>query len=190
MEGEERDAKRKGDVGLRERHSERRQQRRNVPGEEIRVFEDREDEEISRDRDGERGPARRAVPVVDDPRGEEVEDDREQQDEDEARFSPGIENKGEQERDDIFALCRRGDEIRGQEDRQEVEQERYRGKDHNRNASAQLPDSRDCAWRGRHTGLPVRVNPSFVLAEAVGDKRSERLQRLTRLNSRGGHRDR
>ena len=54
MEGEERDAERKGDIGLRQRQSERRQQRREIAGDEIGIFEHREDEKISRHRDGER----------------------------------------------------------------------------------------------------------------------------------------
>ena len=141
MEGEEGDSERKRDVGLRYRQSERRHHRREIAGDKIRVFEDRKDDEIAGDGDGERDPARRAVPVVDDQRGEEVEDDRENKDQDEARFTPGIEKEREQKRDDVLALDRRGQEVTSQEDGQEIEQERYRGKDHYRNACAELPDT-------------------------------------------------
>ena len=157
MEGEERDAERKGDIGLRQRQSERRQQRCEIAGDEIGVFEHREDEKISRHRDGERNSAGRALSFVNDQRGKEVEDDREQKDQDEARFSPGVEKEGEQQRDDILALDRRGEEIKSQKDRQEIEQERYRGKDHFRSACVELPVRWERACRGRHSDLPVRA---------------------------------
>ena len=125
MEGEEGDAERQGDIGLRHHNSERPEQRREIAGDEIRIFEQRKDEKVARHRDGKRHPARRALSAIDDQRRKKVEDDREQKDQDEARFSPGVEKEREQERDDVFALDRRGEEIKSQKDRQEIEQERY-----------------------------------------------------------------
>src|SRR5271170_7527402 len=164
MEGEERDAERKGDIGLRQRQSERRQQRREIAGDEIGIFEHREDEKISRHRDGERDSAGCALSFVDDQRGKEVEDDREQKDQDEARLSPGIEKQGEQQRDDILALDRRGEEIKSHKDGQEIEQERYRGKDHFRSACVELPVSWEGARRGRRSDLPVPASAGRTAA--------------------------
>jgi hypothetical protein len=47
MEGEEGDPERKMDIGRGHRQSERRQQTRQIGGDEIRIFEDREDEQTA-----------------------------------------------------------------------------------------------------------------------------------------------
>ena len=137
MEGEERDPERQMDIGRRNRQSERRQQTGQIGGDEIRVFEDPEDQKISRHRDRQRHFAGGTLPIINGQGGKEVEDDREQKNDDELRLSPGIEHQGEHKSNEVFSPDRRGDEIESQKDRQEVEQEGYRRKNHYRNACAQ-----------------------------------------------------
>ena len=146
VEGEERDPKRKVDIGRDNRQSERRDQTGEIGGDEIRVFEDAENEKISCHRDRQRDFARGALPIVDEQGGKEIEGDREQKDDDELRFSPCIEHQGEHQSQEIFAPDRRSDEIEGQKDRKEVEEESYRGKNHYRNAA---PSSPRIEWRLR-----------------------------------------
>ena len=54
MEGEEGDSERERDIGLRHCKPERRHELGEVAGDEIGIFEQREDEKIARHRNGER----------------------------------------------------------------------------------------------------------------------------------------
>src|SRR5271169_1521339 len=154
MEGEERDAQRQLDVGPDDVGAERLDKSSKISGDEIGVFEDSEHEKIDGDRDAKRGLARRAIPPVDRNRRGVVENDGEQQDRQKARITPGVENEGEDERDNVFAGDGRGQEIAGDENRQKVEQERDRRKYHTRIAFASRARGtnrgpRSNSWRNR-----------------------------------------
>ena len=136
VEGEERDAERQLDVGLAEVVAERLQERGEIGGDEVRVFEDAEHEEIAGDREAERPLPARAGVAVDDDRRDIVEGDGEQEDQQEARLAPGVEDEREQQRDDVLADDGRRQDVTGDENRQEIEKERDRGKHHARIAFA------------------------------------------------------
>ena len=80
VEGEERDADRQQHARHDDRlHAQRQEQRVDVVGEEVRVLEDAEDDEIRRDREGEQRPgAARVAPAIDGDRDRVVEGNRRQ----------------------------------------------------------------------------------------------------------------
>ena len=112
------------------------EQRGEIGGDEIGVFEDAEHHKIAGDREAQRPFAARADVAVDDDRGGVIEGDGEQEDEQETRLAPGIEDQREEQRDDILADDGRGQDIKGDENRQEIEKERDRRKHHARIAFA------------------------------------------------------
>ena len=127
VEGEERDADRQQHARHGERLDVRQQQQRvDVVGEEVRVLEDAEDDEV--DRDGEREPARRgrrAVGAVDRDRHPVVERDRAEHQPGERAAALRVEDDARRQQQPVAVrrmLARAAEEIEPEEDRQEEEE--------------------------------------------------------------------
>ena len=130
VEGEERDAERQLDVRMAEVIAERLQERGEIGGDEVGVFENAEHQEIARHGNTKRPFSARVDVAVDDDRRDVVEGNGEEENQEEARLAPRVEDEREQKRDDVLADDGWGEDIAGDENRQEIEKKRDRGKHH------------------------------------------------------------
>ena len=148
VEGEERDAERQLDVRMAEVIAERLQERGEIGGDEVGVFENAEHQEIARHGNTKRPFSARVDVAVDDDRRDVVEGNGEEENQEEARLAPRVEDEREQKRDDVLADDGWGEDIAGDENRQEIEKKRDRGKHHAGSLSPRSADVPPCPGRG------------------------------------------
>ena len=150
MEGEERNAERQRDARQRESVAAERGIER--ADREVGVLEDAEQREIGRDAGRNCEPPPLSLRRADQQREAVIEHDLEGQQQHEARLAPGVEQQRRREQDDVLRRDAGRQAIEQKEQRQEVEQEGDRRKQHRRPVALTRAD----AWPSRRSGRSRR----------------------------------